>query len=282
MLLERFQWVDWGKAGTAQKIDLTGDWVERFLDWKAETLQQASLKEHYIAYTKFLPSTKPLTAALLIDTCRSITKPNTHARKNCAQTFRQLGGYAGLEVDWKGIAGNYTTPDFDPSKLPSDEQIEENWSKRTTKMAQWVYGTLATYGLRPHEIYHLDCSRLADDGVLLVLSNTKTGRRPVYPCKAGWVEQFKLADTYPPHAKPGVSNKDLGGRIGKLFRNHKVGHIPYGLRHAYAIRLARLGVHMGIAAKWMGHSVALHTSTYYGAMSEREYKEEWEKFVKLG
>jgi len=32
----------------------------------------------------------------------------------------------------------------------------------------------------------------------------------------------------------------------------------------------------------MGHSVNVHTQTYHGAMSEREYQEVWERVVKGG
>ena len=44
--------------------------------------------------------------------------------------------------------------------------------------------------------------------------------------------------------------------------------------------LAGVGVPVAIAAKWMGHSVSVHTQTYHGAMSEREYQEVWERVVK--
>ncbi|MEO1209528.1 MAG: hypothetical protein AAFX78_08295 [Cyanobacteria bacterium J06638_20] len=54
------------------------------------------------------------------------------------------------------------------------------------------------------------------------------------------------------------------------------------MRHAYAIRLARVRVPVAIAAKWMGHSVSVHTHTYHGAMSEQEYQEVWERLVKDG
>ena len=279
LLLERFDWADWGKSGSVRSQNLTGDWVRRFLDWKQETIKESSA-QIYRDYLQYLPTDKPISGSLLIDTCRAATSPNSHGRQYCVMIYKQLGQYAGLDIDWAGIAGNHKPRSFDPRDLPSDEDIERLWSERSTQMMRWVYGILATYGLRPHEIYHLDTSRLSEDGVLMVLENTKTGKRPVYPCKAEWVDKFGLISICIPKAKTGLSNKILGGRISKMFRDHKVGHIPYALRHAYAIRLARLGVPPQIAAKWMGHSLAQHYHVYLEAMSEREYQQVWERVVK--
>lgn len=94
------------------------------------------------------------------------------------------------------------------------------------------------------------------------------------------MEAFRLWDVHAPTAKEGTPNKRLGERTSKAFKRWDVPHIPYALRHAYAIRLARVGVPVAIAAKWMGHSVSVHTQTYHGAMSEREYQEVWERVVK--
>jgi len=42
----------------------------------------------------------------------------------------------------------------------------------------------------------------------------------------------------------------------------------YALRHAWAIRSAVMGVPDSIAARWMGHSVAVHAKTYHAAIDQ--------------
>ena len=250
------------------------------MDWKREAVKETTIRNDYEPYTQLIDCSGALTTTLLMEACRQGTAPNTRARKACVRCFKELGRYAGLKVDWSGLAGNYQPEAFDPDDLPTDETIEQTWESIDSQLVQWTYGVFAAYGIRPHELYHLDCSRLGKDDVLTVLRG-KTGRRVVYPCKAEWVEAFRLWDIHAPTAKPGLSNKRLGERTSKAFKRHPViTHIPYAMRHAYAIRLARLGVPVAIAAKWMGHSVSVHTKTYHSAMSEREYQEVWERVVK--
>jgi len=281
LLLDRFDWDDWLKNTTSQNTTnkTAHEWVEGFLAWKGETVKDTTIRNDYEPYTRLIDCQQPITAALLTEACRQGTTPNSRARKACVRCLKELGRYAGLEIDWTGLAGNYRPEAFDPNELPTDEVIERNWEQIASPMVRWVYGVSATYGIRPHEVYHLDCSRLGGDDVLVVLRG-KTGRRVVYPCKAEWVEAFRLWEVHAPTAREGTPNKRLGERTSKAFKRWDVPHIPYALRHAYAIRLARVGVPVAIAAKWMGHSVSVHTQTYHGAMSEREYQEVWERVVK--
>jgi integrase len=280
LLMERFTWDDWLKEGSKRWHGKTArDWIQEFINWKTESVNPENLKSDYIIYTQYLESDDLLTADLLTETCKQITASNSRARKYCVMAYRQLGEFAGLSVNWKGLAGNYTPSSFDPDKLPDDDQIEVIRDAIPSKIYQWVYGMLAVYGLRPHEIYHLDLKRLENDGVVKVLSTTKTGERLVWPCKAEWVEQFRLCDVNPPSCAPGTPNKRLGERISGRFRKYHVPHIPYALRHAYAIRLARFEVPDAFAARWMGHSVSVHTKIYQAAISEREHQEVFSRMV---
>ncbi|MEM9220628.1 MAG: hypothetical protein AAGD25_40705 [Cyanobacteria bacterium P01_F01_bin.150] len=235
LILDRFDWGDWRKNTTNSNTTNTAhSWVKAFLDWKRETVKDTTIRNDYEPYTQLIDCTGALTTTLLTEACRQETAPNTRARKAGVRCFNELGRYAGLEVNLKGLAGNYQPEAFDPNELPSDEVIEQTWESIDSPMVQWVYGMSATYGLRPHEVYHLDCSRLGGDDVLTVLRG-KTGRRVTYPCKADWVEGFRLWDVHAPTTKPGISNKRLGERTSRAFKRHNVPHIPYSLRHAYAI-----------------------------------------------
>lgn len=280
LLMERFTWDEWLQGGSTRlSTKSSSDWIKKFIAWKAETVNPENLKSDYTTYTQYLESDEPLTGEQLIETCKQVTKSNTRARKYCVMAYRQLGEFAGLTVNWKGIAGNYTPASFNPDELPGDEDIEAIRETISSPMYQWVYGMLATYGLRPHEIYHLDLGRLEGEGIIKVLRTTKTGERLVWPCKAEWVGHFNLANAIPPSCSPETPNKRLGERISGRFRKYSVPHIPYALRHAYAIRLARFEIPDAFAARWMGHSVSVHTRIYQAAISEREHQEAFNRMV---
>ncbi len=92
----------------------------------------------------------------------------------------------------------------------------------------------------------------------MVADETKTGTRKVCPCKSEWVEKFQLQTLPIPTQDP----RNVA-RIGSdAFERDGVEIRLYQLRHAYAIRLFEKGVAADLAAKLMGHSVAIHETTY--------------------
>ncbi|MEP0911672.1 hypothetical protein NDI45_12180 [Leptolyngbya sp. GB1-A1] len=175
-----------------------------------------------------------------------------------------------FQEELKILKRGYEPEPILPEDLPSDEQIVEIWQSIKNSAWQWVYGMLAAYGLRPHEIFYLDLDRFTEStDALRVLNETKTGARLVYPCLPQWREQFRLWDAKLPGVETdGKSNEEIGKKIAQRFRSDKIGHIPYALRHAWCIRLALEGVQDSIASRWAGHSVAVHVKTYHRAISE--------------
>ena len=67
--------------------------------------------------------------------------------------FRQLAKFAGIQVDLKDIKGNYKPKPVNADDVPSDDEIEAIWESIASPGWRWVYGMLATYGLRPHEVF---------------------------------------------------------------------------------------------------------------------------------
>jgi integrase len=124
---------------------------------------------------------------------------------------------------------------------------------------------LATYGLRPHELFAVDLAAFVDSTNIyhLVTLNpsltdgTKTGARscgipPLYP---QWVELFNLKNVRSPTHQGTLSNK-----VAKLqirFRTTSMGFKPYDLRHAYAIRGHRLQVPIKTMADYLGYKSIL-------------------------
>ncbi|NJN14007.1 MAG: integrase, partial [Richelia sp. RM1_1_1] len=154
------------------------------------------------------------------------------------------------------------------SHASKDVTLPEQW--------QWLYGMLATYGLRPHELFAVNLEAFTDTNnqFHLVYLNpsltggTKTGERscgipPIYP---HWVELFDLKNIRFPQSGGTLSNKTA--LIHIKFRTISIGFKPYDLRHAFAIRGHRLRIPIKTMADYMGHTVQEHTKTYQRWMDE--------------
>ncbi len=129
---------------------------------------------------------------------------------------------------------------------------------------------LATYGLRPHEIFYLDFSDLP---VLNVLDG-KTGARKIWPCYPEWVEAWGLSNTFILDIA-GKNNSQKTANLDKKFK--KI--IPfnlYDLRHSWARRTLEYGWSHSLAAQQMGHSVTMHTQTYHAWIGETVHQKSFE------
>lgn len=184
-----------------------------------------------------------------------------------------------FSFNFKGLKDGYEAKE---RNLPSDAEIEQRFNDfkpynrgngRQWQAQQWMYGILATYGLRPHEIFAIDIE------AFIALSNTKhelmlnpkltegikTGKRIVFPLHSRWVELFDLKN--PKILVTNGSFKNNNNSVNRSFRIAKIGFSPYDLRHAYAVRGHALGVPIREMADNMGHSVDMHTKTYQEHMS---------------
>ena len=281
--MDRFKWSDWENgraAATGQKT--AADWAKEFGKIKAATVKETSFQANYDEPLRSLPK-KPLTEEMLVAHIISRGAANTWTRKNDCMVFKQLAKFAGQSVDFSTIKGSYKPKPISPDDLPSDEEIEAIWQSITTPGWRWIYGMLATYGLRPHEVFKIADTKgiSTPNGKISVMDDSKTGRRDVWPLPDKWREKFNLTEVVMPNIKmEGRNNQKLGQRISANLK--KVPHTPYALRHAWAIRSAVMGVPDSIAARWMGHSVAVHAETYHAAISELQHEAIWKRANQLG
>jgi len=143
-----------------------------------------------------------------------------------------------------------------------------------------VYGLMATYGLRNHEVFFCDLSGLTKTGdkVLRVLPNTKTGEHQVWPFHPSSNDFFELDQLGENQTCLPTINTDLntttlqkvGRRVTEQFRRYKLPLTPYDLRHAWAIRTIHIGLPDTVAARMMGHSVNIHNRTYHHWITRRD------------
>jgi integrase len=283
LIRERFDWTPFLK-GKQKQPNTVQEWIERLEaeHWSTtpQTLtKQNSWQKNYREQLEKLPQGALLTADLLKSTILERTQPASRSRKGYCLAYRRLANFAGIEgIDFATLAKGYKPKTISPDELPTDEEIFRVWESIALPGWKWVFAMMATYGLRNHEVFRLDTSRLAEaPGVLRVLNETKTGERLVWPCPSSWWEKFRLWEVcYPNVQVEGKCNNDLGEKISQEFREQKIPFNPYRLRDAYAIRTAVYGVDVSIAAKWMGHSVQIHCEHYQDAINERHHRQVFE------
>jgi integrase len=275
-----FEWGPYLQTKIAKPdVDLTvGEWVSRFeVDYftrRARTTKsETTWKGDYWKVLKQLDQDAALDADLLRSSIAS-TKPDTKTRKRYCMVFGALAKLAGLDLDTKALAGTYSPKRVKSRDLPSDELVAEWFYKIENPEWQWVYGMLATYGLRPHEVFHLAFESMP----ILDVLDGKTGARKVWPCYPEWVEQFDLTVPKVPQVT-GRNNSELGARVSPVFSKYGIPFVPYDLRHCWAVRTINFGLDISLAAQQMGHSAQVHTDLYHAWISERHHQRAYEAIM---
>ena len=67
--------------------------------------------------------------------------------------------------------------------------------------------------------------------------------------------------------------QQVGRRVSEQFRRYDLPITPYDLRHAWAVRTIHIGLPDTVAARMMGHSVAIHTRTYHHWITRRDQQQ---------
>ncbi|YCO48057.1 site-specific integrase [Thermosynechococcus sp. FA-CM-4201] len=207
------------------------------------------------------------------------TPPDTKTRKRTCMVLGALARFANLDLDVSRYSGSYSPKSTAPRDLPEDAQIVE-WFYRLEHPAwRWVYGMLATYGLRPHEAFRLNFERLSQgERILEVLENTKTGFRRVWPCYPEWFDEFQLSQVQLPPINTKRPNLAVG-RACSQYLSAKLPFRPYDLRHAWAVRTLAFGLDLSLAAQQMGHSVQVHCQTYHRWITEKHHQAAFEALM---
>ena len=206
----------------------------------------------------------------------------SRSRKQCGTSLNVFADFLKLSLpsEWKSLSRGYGIKKASFRDLPDDNLIEELWRNIPNKSWQYVFGLMATYGLRNHEVFFCDLSALKNNGdkILRVLPTTKTGEHQVWPFHPKWVDLFQLSSLgNDPSLLPKI-NRDLGHttlqnigkRITDQFKRYCIKIKPYDLRHAWAVRTIFYDLPDTVAARMMGHSVSLHNQTYHHWITKRD------------
>lgn len=209
------------------------------------------------------------------------TEVNTRSRQVCCTALTAFASFVSLELplDLKEYWGEYGSRRTQFRNLPSDELIVDTWKTIPNPTWQFVYGVMATYGLRNHEVFFCDYSSLTRgdrEATIRVLATTKTGEHEVWPFYPEWVDQFHLRDINLPQIQTDLTCTTLqriGQRVTSQFRRYGLPFSPYNLRHAWAVRTIHFGLPDTVAARMMGHSVAVHNRTYHQWITRRDQQQ---------
>ncbi|MEB3270480.1 MAG: site-specific integrase [Synechococcus sp.] len=238
----------------------------------------------YLRRLAGLAGAGPLSLELLERTLESYELAS-RSRQQCAIALAALARQQGLELpaDWNERGAGYGLHRARFRQLPSDGRILSLVEAIPNPAWRLVYGLMATYGLRNHEVFFCDLSGLAAGGdrVLRVLPTSKTGEHQVWPFQPDWVERFGLAglgeqtEALPPICTDlrHTTLKQVGQRVAEQFRRYSLPITPYDLRHAWAVRTIHIGLPDTVAARMMGHSVTIHTRTYHHWITRRDQQQ---------
>jgi len=223
---------------------------------KSETTWET---EYRAVFKRFEPGTKVNGEAILPIILE--TEPNTRARARVCNACNQIAKFVNIEFDANYYRGNYSSKQVQPRDIPSDETIAQRYESINNQPWQWVYGIMACYGLRNHEVFNIDPDYLQESPGILKILEGKTEERLVFPIYPEWWEKWKLWDVKFPNVT-GKNNRALGSRVSQFFGRNELGQ-AYNLRHAWAIRSMLFGMDVSMAAAQMGHSVKVHSETYH-------------------
>lgn len=264
------------------KILLVKDAIAKFEDYyftcrERNPKSETTWKGDYWNTFKRLPADELVTLNLLIDAVIA-TKPSSRTRRRTCMVLGAFANFLGISLDLKPYAGRYQPPKLTPRDLPDDKTVAQWFYKIPSPSWQWAYGIIATFGLRPHEVFLLDLpSWTAGEDAIQVLDG-KTGYRFVYPLYPEWVETFDLRNVQCPKVS-GRYHGDLGHRVAQVFRRAAVPFRCYDLRHAWAVRALEFELDITLAAQQMGHSRAIHCETYQRWINQRVHQAAFEAMV---
>ena len=298
--LNQFNWINWVKNPHKEEIKNELKFLTKinefedffFRETKNEYLtstRKTTWKSSYKPYLKRIISIYDKSDSenlnnIFMTTLKSY-KEGSRSRKQCATSLSVLAKFLDhtLPENWNLMAKGYGLKKASFRDLPTDEKIEELWEEIPNNSWKYVFGLMATYGLRNHEVFFCDLSSLTNNGekIIRVLPTTKTGEHQVWPFHPKWIDRFELYKLgQDPELLPNI-NRDLrkttlqniGKKITDQFKRYSLRIKPYDLRHAWAVRTIFYDLPDTVAARMMGHSVSLHTQTYHHWITKRNQQQ---------
>ncbi|MBE9008907.1 site-specific integrase [Pseudanabaenaceae cyanobacterium LEGE 13415] len=290
LIQDKFDWREYltftdGKRLSQQSLSQQIEAFEQyFFEQPERSINPASTKTTWAtAYAPYLRKLSAIAAnssnlTLIEAIYKTIdsTKNHSRSRQLCCTTLSAFAEFMNLTLpkDLKVLSGSYGASQTKMRELPSDEEILAVWATIPNPTWRFVYGMMATFGLRNHEVFYCNLNSLKKGETSIeVLPTTKTGSHQVWAFHPEWIETFNLREIQLPSVETDLSKTTLqqvGKRVTTQFRRYDLPFSPYDLRHAWAVRTIHIGLSDTVAAKMMGHSVQIHTRTYHQWITQRD------------
>ena len=278
LALKQFDWADWGVV--ISEFPNTGEAIAAFEAIERDRLKPSTWAQIYRPILNKLDRSQDLSPDYLRSLIES-QPSNSRGRQNWAMVLGRLAKSAGVAIDMDSLRGGYGHRSRQRLVLPTDAEIVATRDRIANPQWQYAYGLMATYGLRNHEIFFIDPGSIAKAPGAIQITEGKTGSRQVWPCYPEWWELWELwrYDLIP--QVTGRHHCEYGQRVGQQFRRLNLGR-PYNLRHRWAVRTIEFGWPVELAARQMGHSLQVHTSTYHDWITEDTHRKTWERLMGQG
>ena len=298
--LNQFDWINWIDNPSPKKIKNDFEFSNKldqfeefffkeskneYLSSTRKTTWRSSYKPYLKRIFNIYNSCNDQDLAKIFQKTLESYKEGSRSRKQCATSLSVLAKFLVIKLpeDWKLNSKGYGLNKAGFRDLPTDEAIEKLWEKIPNKSWKFVFGLMATYGLRNHEVFFCDLSSLTNfgDKIIRILPTTKTGEHQVWPFHPEWVEKFELSKLGEnPELLPNINTdlkvttlQNIGKKITDQFKRYSLQIKPYDLRHAWAVRTIFYDLPDTVAARMMGHSVSLHTQTYHHWITKRDQQQ---------
>lgn len=280
----RFNWDHYQNAPSNESITSELDlWIREFeLYFRAGGGSRTTWEKAYYPYFAKLQSLTDRQASyaeLIYQVILSIP-PHSRSRQLCCTAMKALVKFAGITLPFniKDLWGTYSQSSLQERALPSEELIIEWHNQIPNPRWRFVFGLMATFGLRNHEVFFCDYDhfRSGEDNSIRVLESTKTGSHESWAFPPQWIEQFELRSGKLPSVNTDLTQTTLqriGQQVTQQFQRYRIPFTPYDLRHAWAIRTIHYGLSDTIAAQMMGHSIAIHQRTYHRWLTRRDQEQ---------
>jgi integrase len=266
----------WGKA----IADFPERWLKHRCGSKSTDRQKQVTLAGYITQLRLAGDVEANTPfdANLIDRLLATQSEGTNHRFRLREVLSVITNLYGITYNYRGIGKR---PKPARRSIPSDATIIEMFDsfdaisakaqsdKSQVPQYRWYFGLLATYGLRPQELFGIDLDKSFKPETAYwiyldekLTDGLKTGDRWVAPLHADWVALFDLANPKPrTFDYTDVEKKSRS--VARYLVTHKIPCRPYDLRHAYAIRCRKLGIDLIDVSELMGHDPQTHHKQYH-------------------
>lgn len=234
-------------------------------------------KMNQYMYFKQLPQDETFNSSFLLKAVTSYPAGSYSQRKFC-MLIRPVARLHQIEFNFLPFM-SYQQPEINLRELPTIETIIESYNKEKYLPHQWGLGVLATFGLRPHELYRSEFDFNNDPPLVYVGKKTKKKKlRTVFPLIIKELNLFDMPvewDNLVKNTDLNRTNLQLGQNVTEWFRKYPF--TPYQLRHFYAVRGAMEGFSPVVLSKWMGHGLSVHYKHYGSLLGDRESEQLWKQ-----